>query len=82
MSTPMTFRCPDCSYRWGPVGVSPFSPDAAEQQLLLLCQACGEPQVQMGASAQGLPCLECGEPRLVGLSRCPACGSEDAGWGP
>ncbi len=82
MSTPMVYRCPPCGYSWGPVGVVPFNPAAEEQQLFLLCEACNQPQARMGKTAVGMACSSCNEQRLVGLVKCPGCGSTDADWGP
>ncbi len=69
-----TFRCDGCGYTWGPVGVEPFVPDAAEHQLFLYCAACRTPQVRKAATPVGLSCASCGAEGLTGLRACPNCG--------
>lgn len=82
MSTPSIFSCPACGYRFGPVGVLPYVPDAPEHQLFLHCQACNTPQVRAGLTAVGMACNKCDEQALVGLVVCPGCGGDKATWMP
>jgi hypothetical protein len=76
-----TFYCRDCAYRWGPVGVQPFNPDAVEHQLFLYCEVCREPQAVVTAQrTEELACLHCEQVAIKPLSDCPLCESVDVGW--
>ena len=76
-----TFSCETCGYRWGPVGVQPFVPNAPEQQLFLCCVACDCPQTRMSAPGpDDLVCAACGAAALVALHACPRCDGPDVRW--
>lgn len=75
-----TYTCRGCGFSWGPVGVQPYNPDATEHQLFLVCTACGQPQARTAATLAGLTCTACDATPLAPLTRCPRCGSDEAGW--
>jgi|GEM_PF-3555312 len=81
MSLVQVFHCNQCGFAFGPVGVQPYNPESAKNQLWMTCNGCNSPSGLYDDPRNITSrCSVCDACDWRNLNACPECNNAGAEW--